>query len=379
VLAGAFAVAILRLAMRVEAGPEYDTNANRAEVYTNPPAVPPGDSPPPGPIASFLLRATASGQLAWAAGPSLLRLQLNVGGKLFFADAARPQDAGVVQAGASEAVRIGKRFALGLGGDYYDAYQWIDCPTLISGGVPQPDTACHRDFRTGSGRLEANLGGSLFDAQLAAGGRFFTWKPDDALSFDGVWGTAQAGAHLRSGNSDDGDEAEWDLTLAGRVEWRRYHGPELFSNDDPGSPLSPSRDDTDVLGTAQLSYLGPLLAQAAYTIDYDRSNSFGQTYLRHLVTLKVAFELGWKIVATTKVQLVFITYKDPVALTSGMIVPLSIEDENRDALVVDLERPIGRGFSLSARYSRFSNGVSTSVLAYERQVVYLGLAWRGAK
>jgi hypothetical protein len=189
----------------------------------------------------------------------------------------------------------------------------------------------------------------------------------------------QAGAHLRQAGAEEGDEREWDFTISGRFEWRHYHGPELYSSDDPGSPLSPRRVDSDVLGTAQLSYVGPLLAQAAYTIDYDRSNSFGQTYLRHIVTLKLVCDLGWRIVAAAKVQLVVIGYKDPVALTSGMIVPLTIEDENRDAIVLDLERPLGRGFAVSARYSRFTNGVSTSVLAYDRQVVYLGLSWKGSR
>jgi hypothetical protein len=375
------ALSVLRFGLHLELGPEFDSNANRAEVFLTPPTVPPGDSPPPIPIESFLLRTTVAGTMLWSKGPNTLRLGLNGGGKVFFADAAQPQNVVVGQASLDDAVRAGNHLLLAVGGDYYDAWQWIACPDLVSGGVMVADTTCHRDFRAGSGRATLTVLAGPFDFSVGGGARDFQWKPDDGLSFEGYFGFASANAHFHTGGPET--EADWDLSTSGRIERRDYHGPQLVANDDPGSPLEARRRDTDVIGNATVAYVGTLpkiglqlLASAGYSIDYDHSTSFGESFLRHILLVKLAVPLPWKLTLAGKMQLIWTSYPQPVVLTSGMTPLQSIEDENRDAFVFDLERPIAGGLSISARYSLFINGTSSDVLSYQRQVAYLGLAYR---
>jgi hypothetical protein len=73
---------------------------------------------------------------------------------------------------------------------------------------------------------------------------------------------------------------------------------------------------------------------------------------------------------------VFLSYINGTPLTSGTSQVLNIEEENRDNILLDLERPLGRSFAVNARYSYFSNGVSNTVLEYARHVGYLGITYK---
>jgi hypothetical protein len=56
---------------------------------------------------------------------------------------------------------------------------------------------------------------------------------------------------------------------------------------------------------------------------------------------------------------------------------ISIEDENRNAVIVDLERPIGKsGVAVSVRYSLFTNELSSAPVSFMRHVAYVGVSYR---
>ena len=151
------AFAVLRFGLRLELGPEFDSNANRAETSNAFPEIPKGDSLPAAPIASFLVRGTSAANLGWTAGRNTLRIGATVAGKIFFAGGATPQDQAVVQFALDDTIRTGDAL-LGLGGDYHDATQWVDCLAIISGGAPRADPSCHRDFRDGGPAAPAGGG-----------------------------------------------------------------------------------------------------------------------------------------------------------------------------------------------------------------------------
>ncbi|MSP62046.1 MAG: hypothetical protein EXR72_17280 [Myxococcales bacterium] len=386
--AGLVAFAVLRFGLRLELGPEFDSNANRAETFARPPAVPPGEALP-SPIASALLRTTASSTLAWVSGRNTLRLGATLGGKLFFAPAAAPQDVVVIQAAADDTLRAGETL-LGIGADYYDATQRSDCAARTSTAyqapvgatVAVPDASC-RDFRAGGPRARVTALLGDFDLTADLGARAFRWKSDDSFSFDSLTAGLAAAGHFAAGGpqNENGNEQEWDLGVTARTELRTYHGLRLTSASDTGSPNAYHRLDADLLASAWLSFAGrlglPLLASASYTFDHNFSTSYGLNYQRHLVVLKLGANLPWKLSATAKAQLTFTSYAEPLQLTSGTnIVPLTIEDESRDAYVFDLDRPLGVGFSLSLRYSLYRNGVSNATLGYLRHVASLGVAYR---
>ena len=132
-------------------------------------------------------------------------------------------------------------------------------------------------------------------------------------------------------------------------------------------------------GGIELTYVGPLLVGVGYGLQLNLSNSFGQSLIRHVVTLKLAYRFPWQLYATLKAQLYASVYLDPVLLDRAFNTQqfITIEDENRNNVIVDLERPIGdTGLAVNARYSVFTNEITPSPVSFLRQVVYLGLTYR---
>jgi len=362
------ALAVIRFGLQLEIGAQYDTNANRAETFNQPPPVAPGDTPPAAPVASFALAGGADAALAAVGERNAFKLRLQAGGKYFFAGGAAPQDVAVVHATLDDALKLGGgRFLLGLAADYYDAYQWNDCPNVVAGGQSIADTSCHRDFRTVGARPSLSVGIGPARAALGFGARLFQWKPDSAYSFAAPH--LFAGVEARFSTGDEG-ENEWLLSATGRLEWRAYDAAATLP---PGAPgPAPTRADTDLLATASIAYSGDFLGAASYALDWDGSNSFGESFLRHIVAFSVGMELPGQLLATVRAQLVFAKYPEGyLLLVTGNGAAQTIDDENRNALVFDLARAIGR-VTLFARYSLFQNGVTNALVSYERQLMYVG-------
>lgn len=381
------AFAVLRFGLRLELGPEFDSNANRPEVGQGKESLAP-------PVAAFLLRSTARGWLRLSSGASSLRVNLDAGDKWFFAGTGgedgratserRAQDEAVVRLGVEASHRFGERLALSLAGDYWDAFQWNDCPHVPItdvGGNQLFGTSCHRDFRSLGLRAFGSIADGIPGLTLEAGVRSYRWKPDDDLSFLGVGGAATPSARLRFGDAEGSDEGEVRLAMTGRIEWRRYHGLALppsvsgcrFLGSDPtpicdgGPPRLPGRGDLVASWGLTLSYLGPLLASVGYVIEADHSNTAGASFLYQALTMDLTVPLGWGLTAATRAQLLFFSVG---ALPSS----LYVDDENRNMLLFDLSRELGAGLTLSARYSVFRNAAGAS-REYLRQLVYLGLTW----
>jgi hypothetical protein len=373
---GVVAVAVLKLALRLELGPEYDTNANRAEVVAGAPS---SDVP----TASPLLRTTMRGTLAWGRGVNLLRVGAGFGAKVFFNPDVYDQTTFVGQASVDERVRVDPRLDLGLGGDYYDATQ-LDAASPCSGCLR------HRDFRSGTllGRLTVrDQPGTL---SLAGGYRGFEWKPDATFDFQAAQADVVATTPLRGPH-----DTEWELIASYHLERRWFAGSADRTCDprkDPncscpvGAPLdyaclsnSEARADWFQQAALDLSFLGLLYAALGYAVQLNLSNSIGQSLLRHMLTLKLGYRIPWKIYATLKAQLFLTSYFDPVLLDRRLSSQtfITIEDENRNSVVVDLERPIGTsGVSIEARYSVYTNELSSIPVSFLRQVVYLGVSYR---
>ena len=356
---------VLRLGLRLELAPEYDSNANRVESIA--------DSAAPQPIASFLLRSAVRGRLAYTADGYSLRLALDGGTKFFFAPDARPQDTAVVRLQAEGGRRFGARGSLSLAGEYLDSFQWNPCPSTVLNGKTIADTSCHRDLRLAAVRL----GGSVADGipSLAAEGglRRYEWKPDPDLSFLGLSATVGPSARLSSTSKDD-ERHDWVLALQGRVEWRRFDGGALLTRGDIGGldPKRPRR--SDLVGTLALSlaYTGRVMASAAWLLESDRSNSAEGAYLFQMLTMRLAVPLPARMTAAARAQLLFFSSGHlPSALTA--------DEENRDSLLFDLSRDMGRGFTVGARYLVFRSATGDASHDYFRQVVSLSLVWAGDK
>jgi hypothetical protein len=367
-------LAVLKLTLRLELGPEYDSNANRAEVLAN--AIMPADTP----TGSFLVRTTGRGGLQWRSGKNVLRASALLGGKVFFNPAVQDQNMFIAQLGVEDRIRVARHVELGFGGDYYDV-------TQMSVAGPCAFRSCdrHRDFRNGAALARLTFIDDPGSISLSGGYRGFQWKPDRAFDFHAGQASFLATVRLFAGPSDR--EHEIDLTAGYHMERRLYSGLREVNNCQPGQPLADTclgndgaqRNDWFHDALVDITYVRIVLLSLSYAIQLNQSNSFGQSLLRHVVTLKLSTRLFWQLYLTVKGQLLVNRYLDPVLLDRQVNSQtfLSIDEENRNAFVVDLERPIGKtGLAVEARYSVYTNELSSSPASFLRQVVYLGLSYR---
>jgi hypothetical protein len=213
-------LAVLKLALRLELGPEYDSNANRAEVVHG--ATMPRDSP----TGSFLVRTTARGQLAWRSGRNLLRASGLIGGKIFFSPDVQDQNMLVGQLSLEDRVRAHDKLELAVGGDYYDVGQQA---VVTSCAVRSCDR--HRDFRNGTAYARLFVLGEGGQLMLGGGFRGFQWKSDPA--FDFMAGSADVISLVRFTAGPPDREHEIDLTASYHVERRFYQGMREVNNCPP--------------------------------------------------------------------------------------------------------------------------------------------------
>ncbi|HEX8953141.1 MAG TPA: hypothetical protein VF945_14905 [Polyangia bacterium] len=372
------ALAVVRFGLTLSLGPEYDSNANRAETVANTQS---GAADTP--TGSFLLRTTGTLRMTWRAGGNVLRLSAGAGGKIFFNPAVFDQDTLALTIAGEDRVRVTHFLHLAIAADYYDAWQLPVAPFRA------------RDFRSGAPVGRIYFVDPLGEVSLSAGYRGFQYKPDPYFDFQAAQATAYAVARLVFGANLD---HELDVAASYHME-RRYYGGvvELFADPPRNNPSDPPcayghpiAERCLVAGTAQradwyheggieLTYVGPVLIGVGYGMQLNLSNSFGQSLLRHIVTFKISYRFPWSLYATVKAQLYASVYLDPVLLDTNIQTQtfVTIEDEHRNNLIVDLERPIGNtGLAVNARYSIFTNEISPSPVSFLRQVVYLGLTYR---
>ncbi|MDB4966223.1 MAG: hypothetical protein JWN44_1912 [Myxococcales bacterium] len=369
------ALAAVRFGLTLSLGAEYDTNANRAEVVA-------GAESPDHALDSFVIRSTIYADFAWRSGNNVLSLAGNIGGKLYTDLNVFDQNVLAGQIALQDRVRVTRFLHIAALGDYYDASQ-MDYPPYR-----------HRDFRTGTARARLYFIDRLGEVWLTGGYRGLQYKPDPYFNFDAGQANAFAITRLHFGANDD---HELDIAGSYQIERRFFSGVvQEFQQDNNPDPLKLCAYGHEILerclvaGAAlrrdwyheagfEVTYVGPLLVGAGYGVQLNTSNSFGQSLLRHVVTLKLGYRFPWNLYATVKAQIWVTRYLDPVlldrAINTSNLVP--IEDENRPSVIVDLERPIGRsGVAVNARYSVYTNEISPSPVSFLRQVVYFGLTYR---
>jgi hypothetical protein len=347
-----------RYDLRVELGTEYDSNPDRAEQIANvAPTLPPAGPSP-------LARLVASGNWASGLGQSGgLALSGALAGKRFFDQDARGDDVLIAQTGANGTLRVAGRTTLGLAGSYYDAFQ--------RGPVDR------RDFRSLVPTLRIEQGFAK-TAQLTLGGgyRWFTFKPDDNFSFAGPTAFLTV-RQMYPGNLELG-EADWEWTAGGSLEWRGFEGLACSNATcTPASSSPPDRLDRFWIGHVELTRTTAFLLGAGAALHLNQSNSYGEGLVRGVFHLRTVVPLPWALSLSSRADLVATHYWNSVLLAQdpNAGAPLvSIEDENRSTLRIELARPLAQGFEIGARYVFYSSFPSRGSVDYRRQTALLYLA-----
>jgi hypothetical protein len=353
--------------LRAETGFEYDSNAHRTEIVAgalNPPIV-----------ASTVERVVLSGALSdRVADGQSVSMGATLAGKLFNAAGAGDEDVAVAQTALSWQVTPSPSTAVTLSGGYYEAFQRASANLA--------DALERRDFR--SLAPTAQLAWAIADhLDLAAmtSYRWFVFKPDRDDDFQ----APTAGLELRWARRPERG-ADWDATASGSVEYRTFGGPALTSHCPAlGADIPPglacsgpdTRHDTFVVGRLELTRVGRVLAGLGYALQDNRSNSTGQTVIRHAFSLRFAAALpgGLTLAARGDLLLAYYSEQQPIGLTPGTFTSVeSIDNENRSSVRVDLSRDLSDRLRLFARYTAYVNELTSgSSLSYHRQTVLLSL------
>ena len=390
------AAASPQIGVTAELGPELDTNATRLRTVQGA-AV--------DPVMAGLMRLTARASLSSKLGDRhFLRLIYGGGGKLFWdGEVGEGEDELVQHASLDWAVRLPSGAGtLWTGGDYYDAYQRTST----------------RDFRTGQGRVRLNLQHPSTGARgfVLLSYRGLKYKPDGDLddarciegynpscarySFHGPLG--ELGLGWRFMNGKGADAVEWGISVSYGAGLRLFNSLIRGHRDKcaPGSGATSTaaavcayfkegqRQDLNHLVRAQLDYQGNADFSLWYWAEINRSNSFGSSYIRHVVGLKFTTVLFWQIYLTAKGVLQIRQDEDPLFFGLGDAdrdqTFINIEEENRSSVTVQLARDLGFwDLSVLLRYSvqvgeavSAAGGGSFLSPSYLRQTLFGGLRYQ---
>lgn len=352
-----------RYGLRLEAGAEQDTNPTRVEKIRG--EVDPAGAPL---VPSALSRFVGTIDIAApVAARQAFALSVSVAGKRFFNEtAASIEDVLIAQAQASHTVTLGAGTALALTGAYYDVFQ--------------PATRFARDFRSTSPALrldQALAGGQL---SLGVGHRWFSYKvfPD----YDFVGPTAALGYRRVIAARAEPGSADWDWSTGLSIEARRFAGLACKDSDNcPPAPGTAAVDHRNRFWTAQLELnrTGAFLFGGGAAAQLNQSNGFGESLLRGLFHLRAVFMLPFELALSARAEAILTHYRESIPLQRHAMtgVPLvTIEDEGRSTVRVELVRPVGSHWEVGARYTLYSNALLRPIdVSYRRQTALLFVAF----
>jgi hypothetical protein len=341
--------------LRAELGPEYDSNPTRAEQVSS------LGAPMAGRSALSRLVLSASGALAL--GRRLgLAAQGGLAGKRFVNPEAHGEDVLVAQAGSTVSLRLAARTSLSLAGTYYDAFQ------------RGPDD--RRDFRSGAPSLRFDQGfATLGLLSLGGGHRWFSFKSDSAYSFAGPTAFVRL-RHTLPGDLETGG-ADWELGVGGALEWRGFSGPACERDLCAADPARPRHSDRFWLAHAEITRTATVLLGAGAALHVNQSNSYGEALVRGAFHLRGVVPLPWELSLSARAEVVVTRYADSLPLTRDPekgTPRISIEDESRSTLRLEMARPLCDQVEIGGRYVWYTSVPSSGPVDFRRHTLLLYLA-----
>lgn len=346
--------------VQASTGAEWDTNAQRS-VGGDLTDVLADANRPTEQVSDGLLRMLVDTQAILRLGkPHRLQASYTLGAKRFFREST--EDLLTHNLTVTTLHRWSPRWDLGVSG-------WLQSSRIRRGT---------RDYNLGIG--QATLGLRLADSwrlELGAGGRGFRFYAEDNFDY---WGPQ---ASLRLSFSP---EKRWAASVRGAWVHRRYRGPALIEVDqENGRTILAFCDETnrelyDCVPGNRLDHegqldlggrwqSGPLLLRGGYLLRLQRSTGDLENINRHRLYLNLTWALPvWGMTSNLMGTL---QLNDGVSVTDQKF--LAQDDENQNALRVQLRKPLNDTLDLELNYALFANQFSTADVSFVRQTVFLGL------
>ena len=360
--------------LTLEGGSEYDTNLHRGEVL---------EGEVGGVDSGAVMRSALRYQLAHSPKPGTLITLDTIGTtKLFTVPEGQSENVSILYSDLRLQRRLGTgRARFGLRGNYYEAFDIRP----FGEGV---DPATGRSFRSTEAEVSLTLPSEDEDRiTIAFGVRDFVYKPDSDFDWSGAHLGLRYATMFWLGDPDkDEDAASIDLRAEYRVGKRGYQGaafrntcsPDAMVAPDCFVPIGERRSDLNHLLVLEGSYTGAHIFSLLYAAEVVDSNSYGQASVRHRVAAAITTEAPGKIYLTAKAVLRFNRFVDPLLLARDVQSQtfITIEDENRNSLSLDVARDLSKRWGIEARVALYSNEFATQVVSFRRQTAYLGALYR---
>jgi len=359
--------------LKLDSGAEYDSNIHRLEVPADQQSAVDG---------APLMRTSGELTTSWRRDKGEHMRFVGLGLAKLFATAEGQSENVLVLAGDGQYEwALGKRGAvLGVRGTYYDAFA---ADLGLSNVLPQG-----RNFAMANAEASLTaIGPKGHRLIMHAGYRDFVYKPDADFDWRGDhYGLRFETTWWRGDPDKDLDAASVDINVGYVVGRRSYVSGRAFTNGCPNAndpdptcfvPSDIPRADLNHQVAVDVAYnTGSRIWSARYELQVNDSNSFGHALARQRLELGLTAALGKKLSVTASVAILFNTFLDPLLLgderTNTFV---TIDDENRNAAQVIVERKLNKHWSAEARYSLFTNEFATQQLHFRRQVVYAGLGY----
>jgi hypothetical protein len=198
-----------------------------------------------------------------------------------------------------------------------------------------------------------------------AGANLFHFKPDPRQSSQGPQWEASASARWSDA---------WSLTLSWSLAQRRFTSDRFLqrpSGDVVQEQGQLRRDDATALG-ANLTWRGPVILGLTLSLLDNASNSYGQALQRTGATLLVTAPLPWELFVSARLGLLRTAFSDRIFILDDT---LSVDEENRNTLVVEVERPLWGPLSALVGYSLYTQELGADEADYLRQIVFVGVGF----
>ncbi|MEO8699297.1 MAG: hypothetical protein ABI867_04610 [Kofleriaceae bacterium] len=216
---------------------------------------------------------------------------------------------------------------------------------------------------------------------LTFGARDFTYKPDHDFDYTAPAASARLDLTLWE---PAGGARSVELSAWAGFEARSYNSTALANacsdeemREDPRTCFagtSLQRHDRYHRIGAELTWTGRVVATAGYQLAVTDSNSFGQSFVRHRVTLSSTTALPWRLYGTALATLQFDQYLDGLVLLDDTMNQTftTLDDENRSSLQLRLARQVTETWSVESRAAIWRDLDGDNNTTFRRAILYLG-------